>query len=99
MFESLNKEEKNISEIQKDISSVIFKNEEGQKEYKKIIKVSLFDAIAYTEHLKITEKICNKKILFDELKNDFIEKRRKNFTKFCLNKIKTKSKDLSIKID
>ena len=99
MFESLNKEEKDISDMQKDISSVIFKNEESQNEYKKMIKVSLFDAIAYTEHLKITEKICNKKILFDELKNDFIEKRRKNFTKFCLNKIKTKSKDLSIKID
>ena len=68
-------------------------NKEKQKEEKKE------DEPEAESNNELTEKICNKKNLFDELKNDFIEKRRKNFTKFCLNKIKTKSKDLSIKID
>ena len=99
MFQKLDKKEKDISEIQKDISTVIFENEEVPKEYRKIINVSLFDAKAYIEYLNINQKICNKKKLFNELKNEFIEKGKNNFTKFCLNRIKTKIKDLSIKID
>ena len=99
MFQQLDDKEKDISDIKKDISSVIFDYKEDQQKYKEIIHASLFDAKAYMEYLNESEKLCNKKNIFLRLKNEFIEKQRKNFTQFCLSRLKTKCKDISLKID
>ena len=99
MFQPLDDKEKDISDIQKDISSVIFDCQEDHQKYKEIIHASLFDAKAYMEYLNESEKLSNKKNIFIRLKNEFIEKKRKNFTKFCLSRLKTKCKDISLEID
>lgn len=51
------------------------------------------------EYLNIYNKIGNKEKLFKILKEEFITKKKKNFTNFCLLNLKTKCKDLSIKLD
>ena len=84
MFQSLDDKEKDISDIKKDISSVIFDYKEDQQKYKDLIHASLFDAKSYMEYLNESEKLCNKKNIFLRLKNEYIEKKRKNFSKFCL---------------
>ena len=99
MFKTLTDKEKEIPEIQKDISTVLFENKEIQKQNEKIINTSLFDAKSYNEYLDLNNKICNKKYVLNELKMIFVKKNSKNFTNFCLNKINTRCKDLSINID
>ena len=99
MFQPLTDKEKDISDIKKDISHVIFENIEDQQKYHEIIHASLFDAKAYMEYLNENERLCNKKNLFIRLKKEFIEKKRQKFSKFCLLRIKTICKDISLKID
>ena len=47
----------------------------------------------------IYNKIGNREELFKILKEEFITKKKKNFTNFCLSYLKTKCKDLSIELD
>lgn len=103
MFTKLSDNEKDIVKIQHDLSNIIFddKQEENNKEDNlKDINACLFNAKKYMEYLKERDKLCNKLYLFNEFKNNFIKKKKKkNFIKFFYDSLKTRCKDISMKID
>ena len=100
MFKELDQKDKEISGINNDLCTIIFDNQvEKQKNNINLINSSLFNAKSYMEYLNIFNKTCNKKILLKTLKEEFINKKKKNFTNFCLSSLNTKCKDLSISID
>ena len=89
MFEKLNENDKKIPEIQKDFSTIIFNDLKSQQQNSKFINIELFNAKAYNDYLNEITNINNITNILNKLKIDFIQKKRKNFIKFCLSSIKT----------
>ena len=99
MFEKLNEEDKEISQIQKDFSKIIFNDKESQEKNSGTINTELFNAKAYIDYLNEITEINNYKNLLNKFKKDFIQKQKKNFTKYCLTSIKTKLRESYININ
>ena len=101
IFKKLEEKEKDILTIKRDFYTIIFDDnqQKGKKNNFDLINSSLFDAKSYIEYLNIYNKIGNREKLFKILKEEFITKKKKNFTNFCLSHLKTKCKDLSIELD
>ena len=101
MFKPLNEKEKDILGIKNDLYTIMFDDNQQmeKKNNLELINSSLFDAKSYMEYLNIYNKIGNREELFKILKEEFITKKKKNFTNFCLSYLKTKCKDLSIELD
>ena len=103
MFTKLSDNEKDINKIKIDLSNIIFDNkveEINKADNLKNINACLFNAKKYMEFLKERDKLCNKHYLFNEFKNNFLKKKKKkNFVKFFYDSLKTRCKDLSMKID
>ena len=102
MFNQLKDNEKDITKIKTDLSNIIFHNnveEINKKDNLKNINACLFNAKKYMEFLKEKDNLCNKYYLFNEFKNFFKKKKKKNFVKFFYDSLKTRCKDISMKID
>ena len=83
MFKELDQKDKEISGINNDLCTIIFDNQvENQKNNINLINSSLFNAKPYMEYLNIFNKTCNKKILLNTLKEEFINKKKKNLQIF-----------------
>ena len=59
MFNKLTDNEKDINKIKKDLSNIIFDNEDERNENLRSINACLFNAKKYMEFLNEKEKICN----------------------------------------
>lgn len=99
MFKKLEEKEKDILGIKSDLYTIIFDDNQQKEKIIELINSSLFDAKSYMEYLNIYNKIGNSEILLKILKEEFIIKKKKNFTSFCLSQLKAKCKDLSIELD
>lgn len=100
MFDNLTEQERQISQIKRDYSLMLYETKEDQEKNFENLNVSLFNAQSYQEYLKINQELNNKELLLNEFKKNF-KNSKKEFSKFCILSLKTKLEELSFstKID
>ena len=103
MFEKLKEKEKNVQNLQKEISYFLFQDEK----YSNKINASFFDAKKYSEYLKYQKLFYNIEDLFLNLRLKYSEQfnwffsiiKEENFPKFCLKYLKKQLENLSLKFN
>ena len=101
-FTSLNDNEINLEEINEDIASILFSNTDPMYEIcKKEIKSSLFNAKNFYDYLKESTLLKDNESLIEIFSKDYLKRdensivfKKDSFPKFCLQKLKSKVKDL-----